>query len=214
MLIERKRRLRPIEICPNGHYYNSSRTGDICAVCGAKLDPPKSAEELDELTKIQEKDWIRGWLICIKGPNKGNGYIIKDGKSFIGSAASMDIQIIGDKKIDKHNHASIAYDHKTKTAMLIPGETRGMIYWQNQAVFAPQKLSASDKIEIGESVFSYIPFDDADYAWEEEQTKNVSAGKDAAQENDSNEENDIDEKNSNAENNTNDEDDYIAEGEN
>jgi hypothetical protein len=77
---EQKRKLKPIEICPNGHYYNSSRTGDICAVCGAKLDPPEpeelTPEEIAELTYIAEKNWVCGWLVCIRGPNKGHGYII------------------------------------------------------------------------------------------------------------------------------------------
>jgi len=169
---EKKRVLKPIEICPNGHYYNSSRTGEICDVCGTKLDPPKDPEELYELTHIDEKDWIRGLLVCIRGPNKGNGYFVKEGKNYIGSASSMNIQIIGDKKIEKHNHAVIVYDQKSKKTMLLPGESRGIIYWQSHAIFEPQELKGTEKIELGESAFSYLQFNVEDYEWQADRAVN------------------------------------------
>ena len=100
--------LKPIEQCPDGHYYNTIRTGDICAVCGKKLDPPPpdESETKNEQDLLDEKSWVCGWLVCIKGINKGRPYIIKDGKNFIGSTSDMDIQILGDKKNRKEKPRS------------------------------------------------------------------------------------------------------------
>ena len=33
-----QRVLKPIEVCPNGHRYNSNKYGEICPECGASLD--------------------------------------------------------------------------------------------------------------------------------------------------------------------------------
>jgi len=171
----KKRELKPIEICPNGHYYNSSRTGDICDVCGEKLDPPEdlSDEEIKEYTYIEEQDRVCGWLVCIEGLNAGRDYQIRDGKNFVGSSSCMDIQILGDRKIEKKNHMVIAYDSRDKATTILPGESQGMVYWQGHAIFNPKELSANDRIEIGESVFKFIPFCDGDFDWSMLNKKNL-----------------------------------------
>ena len=106
--------------------------------------------------------------MCIKGANKGRGYAIKDGKNFIGRASSMDIQISGDKKIEKKNHAVIIYDSRQKEAILLPTESHGMVYWQGQAIFEKVVLEPFNDIELGESAFKYAPFCGADFDWKEE----------------------------------------------
>jgi len=163
----KKRQLKPIELCPNGHYYDTSATGEICDMCGAKLDPPEdmSDEDIKEFTHVEERDRVCGWLVCIEGPNVGRGYEIRDGKNFVGRASSMHIQILGDKKIEKKNHMVIAYDSKDKKTTILPGESQGMVYWQGKAIFAAQDLAAKNKIEIGDSVFKFIPFCDKDFDW-------------------------------------------------
>ena len=133
-----KKTLKPIEQCPDGH---------DC---------------------LEEKDYACGWLVCIKGTNKGRAYTIKDGKNFIGSSTAMDIQIIGDGKIEKKNHAVIMYDSRQKKTMLLPADSRGMVYWQGQAIFEPKTLEPFDSIEFGESAFKYAPFCNEDFSWEDQ----------------------------------------------
>jgi len=170
-MADKKRALKAIEQCPDGHYYNSSRTGDVCAVCGKKLDPPEAEEmtpaELEEATYLSEKNWVCGWLVCVKGPNKGRGYVIRDGKNFIGSLSGMDIQVIGDSRIEKRNHAVVMYDSKQRKTMLLPADSHGMVYWKGQAVFNPVTLEPFDDVEFGGSVFKYAQFCGADFDWED-----------------------------------------------
>jgi len=165
---EQKKKLKPIEECPDGHFYNSSKTGDICAVCGKKLDPPEAEETSeDEIEVLEEKDWVCGFLVCIKGANKGKEYVIRDGKNLIGTASDMDIQIAFDKKIEKKNHAVIMYDYKQKKTMLLPTDSHGMVYHQGQAIFEPVTLEPFNEIEFGESVFKYVPFCGEDFSWKD-----------------------------------------------
>jgi len=174
---EQNWKLKPIEICPNGHKYNTGKYGYTCH-CGAKLDPPEdmTEEERKELTHVEEKEWFRGSLVCIWGPNKGREYRIHEGKNYIGRASSMDIRIDGDRKIEKHNHAVIVYDQKNKKAMLLPGESRGMIYWQGNAIFEPQELKNEQKIELGESAFSFLQYNDENYEWQPGDAANDTKG--------------------------------------
>lgn len=172
---QKTRKLKPIEQCPDGHYYNANKFGDTCPICHKKLDPPEpdelTPEELAEQTYLDEKSWICGWLVCIKGPNKGHDYKIRDGKNFIGSASSMDIQVVGDKRIEKYNHAVIMYDSRQKKTMLLPTDSHGMVYWQGQAIFEPVTLEPFNRVEFGESLFIYAPFCGADFVWEDAENK-------------------------------------------
>lgn len=163
-----KRKLKPIEICPNGHYYNSSRTGEFCDVCGAHLDLPEDTpgDELLQLAHVEPRDRVCGWLVCIEGPHIGMDFKITDGKNYIGRSSLMPIHVFGDTKIEIKNHMVIAYDSNTKASTILPGESKGMIYWQGKAIFNPQKLSSGERIEIGESTFKFIPFCDDDFSWE------------------------------------------------
>jgi len=167
---QKQRKLKAIEICPEGHHYNSSKYGDTCW-CGKKLDPPEpeelTPEELTELSYLDEKSWVCGWLVCIKGPNKGRGYEIRDGKNFIGSASSMDIQIIGDRRIEKKNHAVVLYDSKARKTFLIPGDSHGLVYLQDEIIFEPKQMEAFNKIELGESLFRYAPLCGGEFDWKD-----------------------------------------------
>ena len=161
------RELKPIEECPNGHYYNTSRTGDTCDVCGTKLDPPEDLpdDELVELTHVEEDEWVCGWLACTKGLNKGRGYEIRNRRNLVGSSSVMDIQIIGDKKIDKKNHAQIVYDPKTTKIHLVPGTNRGLVYLQEQLVFEPVEMEPFNSVQFGESVFTFVPLCGEAFDW-------------------------------------------------
>jgi hypothetical protein len=166
-----QKKLKPIEQCPDGHFYNTSRTGDICAVCGKKLDPPEpeETENHEDHALLGEELWACGWLVCTKGVNKGRAYTIKNGKNFIGSTSSMDIQIVGDKKIEKKNHAVIMYDSRQKKTLLLPTDSHGMVYWQGQAIFEATEIQPFNDIELGESVFKFAPFCGDDFDWNTEE---------------------------------------------
>jgi hypothetical protein len=79
----------------------------------------------------------------------------------------MDIQVVGDRRIEKKNHAAMMYDSNQKKTMLLPSDSHGMVYWQGQAIFEPVTLEPFNEVEIGESVFKYAPFCGADFVWED-----------------------------------------------
>ena len=78
----------------------------------------------------------------------------------------MDIQILGDNEISRRNHAVIVYDPKKKETVLLPGDSNGIVYWQESAVYAPTVLKAYDTIELGNSKFAFVPFCGEHFVWE------------------------------------------------
>ena len=167
----KKRELKGMEVCPNGHYYNTRKTGEFCGVCGEEVDltipvelTPEEQAELDYQAMLNR---VCGWLVCTKGVNKGRSFKIITGKNFMGSSSTMHIQVVGDKGIDKKDHAIIAYDPRERTTYLMPGNSRRLVYLNGKCVYEHQPIELMDKIELGESVFRFVPFCKTDFDWDD-----------------------------------------------
>lgn len=160
--------------CQNGHMFSSRRYGTVCPYCNIetatkeKTDAGgKSEEELDELLFTQETPPVCGWLVCISGPRQGKDYKIKSGKNFIGRADDMDIQVLGDNKISRRNHGVVVFDPKKRETVLLPGDSNGLVYYNDAAVYTPTVLKAYDVIEMGDSQFAFVPFCGNNFMWKE-----------------------------------------------
>ena len=157
--------------CPNGHVYNGRRYGKVCPYCSMKLETengdckPAGFEPPVEILE-EELEPVCGWLVCIEGARVGKDYKIKNGKNFVGRGDDMDIQILGDNKISRRNHCVIVYDAKQGQTVLLPGDSNGLVYLNDEAVYVPTGLNIYDVIELGESKFLYIPFCGEHFKWE------------------------------------------------
>ena len=124
-------------------------------------------EALEELLLAQEEIPVCGWLVCISGPRQGKDYKIRSGKNFIGRADDMDIQILGDNKISRRNHGVVVFDPKKRQTVLLPGDSNGLVYHNEAAVYTPTVLDSYDVIEMGDSRFVFVPFCGDNFMWEE-----------------------------------------------
>jgi hypothetical protein len=109
--------------------------------------------------------------VCISGPRQGKDYKVKSGKNFVGRADDMDIQILGDNKISRRNHGVIVFDPKKKETVLLPGDSNGLVYHNEAAVYIPTVLGAYDVIEMGDSKFVFVPFCGENFMWEEKDNR-------------------------------------------
>jgi hypothetical protein len=151
--------------------YNKDKYGDTCPVCGLvsrkSKEEGKTKEEILAMLKIPESKYVCAWLVCIEGINKGRSYPIHPGKNFLGSGDDMDIQVLGDDRVDRYRHAVFAFDDKSLKTTLLPGESVGLVYLENAAVYVPKVLDAQAKIEVGESRFVFVPFCSDSFQWGE-----------------------------------------------
>ena len=159
--------------CQNGHMFSSRRYGTVCPYCNIETATREKKEtgqteiEVEEALFLQEEHPVCGWIVCIEGARKGKDYKVMAGKNFVGRADDMDIQILGDNKISRRNHGVIVFDPKKRETVLLPGDSNGLVYHNDGAVYTPTVLSAFDLIEMGESRFVFVPFCGDNFMWEE-----------------------------------------------
>lgn len=174
--------------CGQGHLYDTDQY-DVCPYCngggnvidfgsraggeiGATVAPDgymKRQREEDKTVGVLNKKMhiepVVGWLVCIKGPDKGKDYRIWAKNNTIGRSGEMDICIKGDDTISRENHARLAYDEKHNNFHLIPAENTNNIYLNDEPVYVPTKLDAYDCIEFGNSKLVFLPFCSEKFTW-------------------------------------------------
>ncbi|MGL5122545.1 MAG: FHA domain-containing protein [Fusobacteriaceae bacterium] len=167
-----------LERCSNGHMFNTARYKE-CPYCNSeRLEEIEEADyrAMDAVENDDDKTvtyWanelaiepVVGWLVCIEGHDKGKDYKIKTEKNFVGRAPDMDIIIEGDSNISRKNHAIITYNPKQRMFMIIPGDGNGIVYVQNNAVYAPIRLEPFNVIEMGTSRFVFVALCGEEYDW-------------------------------------------------
>lgn len=113
-------------------------------------------------------DPIVGWLVCVKGPNRGRDYRLHSGTNFIGSSKEMDVCIDNDKTISRTNAASISYDDVGRVFFIQKGDSRNLIYVNGAAVRSDADLSIYDHIIIGSTELIFIPLCCDKFTWQED----------------------------------------------
>ncbi|WP_218015210.1 FHA domain-containing protein [Brevibacillus dissolubilis] len=124
------------------------------------------AKTIGAYMKKKGADPVVGWLVCIKGPDRGRDYRIHTEKNRIGRSENNDIHIRGDNAISRENHATITYDPKKKRFRLLAGESRGMVYLNDEAVDLVADLTAYDIIEMGDTQLMFVPLCGDRFDWD------------------------------------------------
>ena len=119
------------------------------------------------LQKSFSREPIAGWLVCIKGAEKGKDYRVAAKNNSIGRSEKMDICIKGDTAISRENHARIAYDVKHNNFYFIPDASVNGVYINDEPVYVPTQLAKGDIVELGESKFIFVPFCDESFSWKD-----------------------------------------------
>lgn len=109
---------------------------------------------------------LSGWIVCVKGPNIGRDYAIRQGRNWIGGGKGCDILIEGDSAIAEGKHCSIVYDSKWNRFYLAGGNDT-LTYYKGALVEKPVTLSSGDAFQIGESGFEFIQFCREGHSWED-----------------------------------------------
>jgi hypothetical protein len=187
--------MEPLTRCDNGHYYDAKKHTS-CPYCGVQnlgidieqtmakrsgnagfevnvtkpLSQGRGREEVGVTKGIYKQkmgvDPVAGWLVSISGPEKGLDYRITAERNFIGRAESMDIRITNDEAISRENHASVSYSPKNHTFRLYPGDSKGLVYLNNEEVLTPELLKPFDVIEMGQSRLLFVPLCGENFHWD------------------------------------------------
>ena len=189
--------MQPLTRCNNGHYYDAQKH-HACPFCGVQnleLDIQKTmakrpstsggepavtrpvggapAQDAGKTVGIFKRklgmDPVVGWLVAVKGPDKGRDFRITSEKNFIGRSEAMDISIGGDESISRENHAVVSYNPKNNTFRLFPGDSKRLVYLNDEEVISSEVLSSYDTIELGETTLLFVPFCGENYQWKKDE---------------------------------------------
>ncbi len=119
---------------------------------------------------------VVGWVVAVTGPEKGQDYRIIAEKNLIGRSETMDIAIKGDESISRESHAIISFNPKKQNFLLYPGDSKRLVYLNDEEVINPEKLNAYDIIEVGETRLVFIPFCGESFQWGKEKDGDKEEG--------------------------------------
>jgi hypothetical protein len=111
-------------------------------------------------------DPVVGWLIAVGGPEKGKDYRIRSENNFIGRSKDMHICISGDDLISREKHTVITFDPQRNAFHLSPGDGRGLVYLNGEALLAHKQLTAYDEILVGKTKLLFVPFCGDKFKWD------------------------------------------------
>jgi hypothetical protein len=118
---------------------------------------------------------VVGWLVCLKGPDRGRDYRLRSEKNFIGRAPNMDIAIEGDNMISRERHAIVIFDPKKKSFWALPGDASGLVYLNGEMVNSPTAMKADDLLELGQTTLVLIPFCGERHSWTDPEPASTAA---------------------------------------
>ena len=127
-------------------------------------------EPIDGLYKNEEKQEVRavvGWLVCIKGVNKGQDFRLHDGWNYIGRSNDCDV-FVDDPKVSRQRTVKIAYESRSRTFAVAPCEdTKDIAYCCDKPLYSTREMTVNDVISIGESELMFVPLCGEKFVWEE-----------------------------------------------
>lgn len=115
---------------------------------------------------LQKQEPPVGYLICVKGEDYGNGFLIKSGHNNIGRSQTMDI-VIMDPKVSRERQAVLTFDPMNRDFYISPGEASGLCYVNGTILLNPVKICAYDRIRMGDSELMLIPVCGEKFGWDE-----------------------------------------------
>lgn len=153
--------------CENGHFYDFEKYGPHCPYCNPAEQPTEQrpVQQSEQRPVQQSKEPVVGWLVCVDGIYKGESFILKAGRNFIGRAKEMDICLKEDNSIAEYKQAAIIYEPKNRQFIVVPGEVRELCYVNDEVVLTKATMKANDVLSIGNSSLMLVPFCGEDFSW-------------------------------------------------
>lgn len=155
-------------MCPNGHPLDPS--WEVCPYCRSAAQQGVKAVQVQpggggaaqgatmavNIGEVLGTDHVAkavvGWLVCMKGPQKGADFRLYDGKNVMGTAADADI-VVYDQFVSAKHAVILVESAKAKYAIQ-DLESRNKTFVNREQVIK-QDLVDNDEIRIGQVEFRF-----------------------------------------------------------
>ena len=106
-----------------------------------------------------------GWLICIKGVNKGRDYKIHIGRNTSGSGEENSIAVLGDNAVSKAEQVIIIYNPENNRFFAWAGSSQPSSYLNGKLLLDKTEVKKNDVLELGNTRLMLIPCCDENFDW-------------------------------------------------
>lgn len=114
-------------------------------------------------------DPVVGWLVGLTGESRGRSFNLKAAGNFIGRGSGMDICIADDNSVSRDKHATVIFDPKSKSFIAQAGDSRELLYVNDDLVLQHVVLKKNDILSLGRTKLMFIPLCDEQFSWEDNQ---------------------------------------------
>jgi pSer/pThr/pTyr-binding forkhead associated (FHA) protein len=112
---------------------------------------------------------VTGWLVCIKGVNKGKDFRLHSQRNYIGRSSAVDV-CIDDPKVSREPSVEIAYDPYSRAFFV--ASCRGakqITYLNNRPLMGDRDLVNGDVLRLGDTELIFVPLCGDNFAWPEDE---------------------------------------------
>ncbi len=112
-------------------------------------------------------DPVVGWLVGLDRLNYGVSYNLIEGKNFIGRDRDMDVALTSDGTVSRQKHAVVIFDPSSRKFIVREGESKGLVYLNDELVMDAKELKNGDVIKVGESRLRFVPLCGQEFSWDQ-----------------------------------------------
>lgn len=136
---------------------------------GHRRSAPAAEKQTDAPQVDAMADPVVGWLVVVDGPGKGHYLKLGNGQNSIGRNPSERISLdFGDEQISRSRHAMLTFDPRGLAFYIQQGSGTNLAYLDDSPVLAPTRLSAGNRITLGETTLLFIPLCGENFSWDED----------------------------------------------
>lgn len=163
-----------IRRCEKGHFYDTEKYS-FCPVCMAEQNGDFASNQWmseDKTIGLEESDKtisylldetdaeaqpVVGWLVCVRGAERGRDWRLSYGRNDVGTQPPADILLSSSNPLKECRVCSIICDGKHKKMVLDPGKGP-LVYYNNKLILEPVELKDGDEIGIEGSILCFQGF--------------------------------------------------------
>lgn len=130
---------------------------------GNRSDGTEASEYF--LNQQEERGYLAGWLVCVRGPQKGTDYRLYEGYNRVGTKSTNDIVIKDDVQVAEQDHCSVVYEGKENVFYLL-ASAEYPTFLNEVRIEGADQIKSGQQITIGETCLELVAFCQGNKRWE------------------------------------------------
>lgn len=132
-----------------------------------ELGAPQSEEDARTVGIFRAEhgmDPVVGWLVCVRGAERGRDWRLHAGRNFVGRHPASGIALADDEHISRQDHCSIVFEPRQSAFVLARGQGDGVLV-NGERLENTRELRGGEVLVMGASEFVFIPFCTKERTW-------------------------------------------------